>query len=99
LDVLYSDVTRQLSDRFMFERDVERLAAGRKVSVPILATNRETGAEHWIALASPIAIKIPADRALRELPYAQCEPIICVNDLLVRRNLPSAVRMVEERLG
>ncbi|MGC5779960.1 DEAD/DEAH box helicase [Methylobacterium sp. NFXW15] len=99
LDVLFSDVTRQLSDRFMFERGVERTAAGKKVTVPILATNRETGAEHWIALASPVAIKIPTDRALRELPYAQSEPIICVNDLLVRRNLPAAVRMVEERLG
>jgi hypothetical protein len=51
-----------------------------------------------LALNSPIAPDVPADATLRTLLAAGTD-IVCVDDLLVRRNLPAAIRNLREALG
>lgn len=56
------------------------------------------GAETWIALSSPVAPDVAATAELRELAEEQVQPIVYVDDLLVRRNLPAAVEIVRQML-
>jgi hypothetical protein len=57
-------------------------------------TSRAGGRETWIALHSPIAPGVPAENDLREAVGANDGRIVCIDDLLVRRNLPAAIRQV-----
>ena len=95
LGVLFDDLTRQLGNSFEFRRDVARVANGQSVTIPILVTRRSSGAETWLALNSPVAPGVPVHRELRELK-ASANPIVCVDDLLVRRHLPQAVQTIAE---
>jgi hypothetical protein len=66
--------------------------------VPILATRLVDGRECWIALSSPVASGVPVDAALRGVDGWPNNPIICVDDLMVRRHLPAAVKELGDRL-
>jgi hypothetical protein len=66
--------------------------------VPILATRLVDGRESWIALSSPVAVGVPVDAALRAVDGWPNNPIICVDDLMVRRHLPAAVKELDQRL-
>jgi hypothetical protein len=96
IEILFADLRRQFSD-FKAEKNVGRRANDSDIVVPIAMTRNDTGAETWIALSSPIAPDVPADEQLRKL--ADTLRLICVNDLLVRRNLPAAIRQVLTRLN
>jgi ATP-dependent helicase YprA (DUF1998 family) len=93
LDVLSSDLTRQFASSFEFQRNVSREVGGITVIIPILATRRNSKAETWVALGSPIAPAVPVHDDLRALDMGRY-PILCVDDLLVRRHLPHAVKKV-----
>jgi hypothetical protein len=93
LNVLFNDLTRQFSATFEFRRGVARLVDGRTITIPILASRRNSDAETWLALSSPIAPSVPVHEDLRGLGAA-VHPIVCIDDLLVRRHLPQAVRTV-----
>ena len=98
LRLLCDDLDRQFSDQFWFERNTSRGADEEQaVIVPILATNRSTGRETWLALSSPIASEVPVHGDLRQL---QSPPacLVCIDDLLVRRHLPQAIHSVRDRL-
>jgi Domain of unknown function (DUF4338)/Domain of unknown function (DUF1998) len=95
MGVLFDDLTRQLGDSFEFRRDVARVVDGQSVTIPILVTRRSSGAETWLALNSPIAPGVPVHRDLREL-RDRATPIVCVDDLVVRRHLPQAVQTVAD---
>jgi hypothetical protein len=79
------------------ETNVSRRANTADIVVPIAMARKDTGAETWIALSSPIAPDVPTDEQLRKL--ADVSQLVCVNDLLVRRNLPAAIRQVLMRLN
>jgi hypothetical protein len=99
LTILFKDLDRQLSHLFRFQRDVLRTAPdSSRVMVPILATRSVDGRESWIALSSPVAAGVPVDAALRAVDGWPNNPIICVDDLMVRRHLPAAVKELDERL-
>jgi hypothetical protein len=99
LDLLFDDLRRQLSGEFQFEKNAARSSAqGASVSVPIVVTRRTTGRETWVTLNSPIAPDVPVQEALRRLSRSQPIPIVCVDDLLVRRHLPQAVQFVRNSL-
>ena len=91
LDVLFSDLTRQFAAAFDFQRHVIRVIEGETVTIPILATRRSSNVETWLALSSPIAPSVPVHEDLRALDAA-AHPIVCIDDLLVRHHLPSAVQ-------
>jgi hypothetical protein len=88
---------RQFPD-FKVEKNAPRRAGSRNIIVPIVMAKRSGGKETWIALGSPIAPDVPAIQELRELPADAASRIICVDDLLVRRNLPSAVKVLRDTL-
>lgn len=94
--MLFQDLARQLA-AFRFERNVARRIGAAEIDVPIVASRRTGGPETWIALASPIAPGVPADPGLRDALAAR--RALIVDDLLVRRNLPAAVRNVREALN
>jgi ATP-dependent helicase YprA (DUF1998 family) len=94
LDILFDDLTRQFSATFEFSRNVPRLIGGRSFAVPILAKRLSSGQETWVALSSPIAPLVPVHEGLRLVAVEETIPVVSVDDLLVRRNLPEAVQIV-----
>jgi ATP-dependent helicase YprA (DUF1998 family) len=100
LTILFKDLERQLSKSFRFERHVERSANdGTRIVVPILATRLADGREGWITLSSSVAAGVPVDLELRLVDGWPNNPIICAEDQLVRRHLPAAVKVVDDRLA
>ncbi len=99
LDLLMSDLVRQFGADFAFERNVKGTdpIAG-EINVPILATRLSTKSETWIALSSPLAPAVPTNVALHSLTKANTEKVQCVDDLVVRRHLPSASLRVRDAL-
>ena len=99
LDLLFEDLHRQLADDYRFERNASRSTVeGTVVNVPIVVTRLTTGRESWLALSSPIAPEAPVHEALRTIARRQPVPIVCVDDLLIRRHLPQAVQSVRNSL-
>ena len=93
LNLLFTDVRRQLSDQFELERNVSRTSSkGRKFIVPVIVRRLSTKEETWITLSSPIAPDVPVDADIRAAAPQNLDGIVCIDDLLVRRNLPAALR-------
>ena len=65
--------------------------------MPILAT-RKNGKQFAIALSGPLTPGHPADASLLGLKKATGVTLIVINELLVRGNLPSATREVQQRI-
>jgi hypothetical protein len=91
--ILYYDLVRQFPD-FAIEANVPREIGGRNVTIPIVMTSHASGRETYIALHSPIGPDVPAEDDLRPAVQAANAGIVCVDDLLIRRNLPAAIRVV-----
>ena len=93
LNLLFDDVRRQLSDQFELERNVGRAdGQGRQITVPLLVKRRSNKEETWVTLASPIAPDVPVDADLRAIAQVESDRIVCIDDLLVRRNFPAAIK-------
>ena len=93
LNLLFTDVRRQLSDQFELERNESRTdSKGHKFIVPVIVRRLSTKEETWITLSSPIAPDVPVDADLRAAAPQDLDGIACIDDLLVRRNLPAALR-------
>lgn len=97
--LLHQDLERQ-TDGFAFavDEDVNVPGVG-PVTIPILAT-RAGGKRFAIALAGALTGDHPADPAIADMREKWGEiPVIPVNELLVRGNLPAATRNVQSALG
>lgn len=99
-DLLFHDLERQGVDGLSLERNkVLSIPGLDSVVAPILATKRG-GAKFVIGLHGPLTPDEPTDEGLRELKeYAAIVPVILVDELVVRRNLPSATGTLLERMG
>lgn len=99
--LLFNDLQRQFSEEFLLERNsVRRHAKSGDITVPIVMIRRATKAETWIAISSPIANDVPIDPNLRRILAAdKSVPLLCVNDLLIRRHLPVAISSVRMSLN
>ena len=97
IEILTANLTRQFPN-FRIERNVRRSAGNADVTVDIIMTNATGGTETWIALSSPVAPEVAATAELRRLAVEQPQLVVCVDDLLVRRNLPAAVKIVQRSL-
>ena len=93
--LLLEDLRRQGLDDVKFEPDQEISVAGLgEVTAPILAT-RTDGARFVIGLHGPLTPNEPQTDVLRDLKeYSTAVPLILKDELVVRRNLPSATRDV-----
>ena len=98
LDLLYADLGRHLSDRVRPSRNACRRAGPREITVPIVITPNSGGAETWIDLYSPVAPEVPVSAELRTLESGMPAQLLCIDDLLIRRNLPAAVQQVQAAL-
>ena len=96
-EILYHDLTRQFPN-FVVKLNVRRMVGSKNVMIPIIMTSREGNRETLIALNSPIAPNVPTDTDLRTLSVANAISIICVDDQLVRRNLPAAIKNIRDSL-
>lgn len=97
--LLHQDLERQ-TDGFAFavDEDVNVPGVG-PVTIPILAT-RADGKRFAIALAGALTGDHPADPAIADMREKWGEiPVIPVNELLVRGNIPAATRNVQSALG
>lgn len=90
-DLLFEDLLRQGIDGLALERDRKVSTPGlQDVVAPILASKRN-GGQFVIGLHNPLTPDEPADVALRELKeFSPVFPVILIDELVVRRNLPSA---------
>jgi hypothetical protein len=93
LSILFDDLMRQFSSTHEFRRNVRQIIDGTEITIPILAKNKRSNGVTWIALSSPIAPGVPAHDDLRVVNL-QDYPVVCVDDLLIRRHLPRAVSVV-----
>jgi len=93
LDLLFNDLQRQFCEDFLLERNgIRHHAKLGQIITPIVMTRRASGAESWIAISSPIARDVPIDPNLRRvLATDKIAPLLCVDDLLIRRHLPAAI--------
>jgi hypothetical protein len=97
--VLLHDLQRNTDLGLVYEANATLDVPGMgEVTVPILAT-RGDGKRSVVAIAGPLTGEHPADPMIGRLreTWAGGE-VIPVNELLVRGNLPTATRMVEEAL-
>lgn len=98
LDTLFDDLARQFSTAFEFHRNVTRTIMEQSVTIPILVKCRTSAQETWLALSSPIAPSVPVHDDIRALGATDAIPVVCVDDLLVRRHLPQAVQIALKSL-
>ncbi len=99
-DLLFLDLERHGVDGLSLERNVSVSVPGLSgVVAPILATNPR-GAQFVIGLHGPLTPDDPSDEGLRDLKeFSAALPVILVDELVVRRNLPSATATLLGRLG
>jgi hypothetical protein len=90
-DLLFQDLERQGLEGIQLEREKAISAPGiGDVVAPILATNN-AGVQYVIGLHGPLTPDDPSDTSLQQLKeYSAALPVILVDELVVRRNLPSA---------
>lgn len=99
-DLLFEDLDRQGIDGLSLERDKKIAVAGLgDIVAPILVTNTG-GAQFAIGLHGPLTPNEPTDAALHDVKeYSASLPVILVDELVVRRNLPTATKQIIEKLG
>jgi hypothetical protein len=99
LNVLFDDLVRQNSAGVTYEKhqtvDVPGLGS---VVAPILA-RLSSGQTAIIDVGRPLATGEPNEPTLTELKEFGVPPVLVVDELLVRRNLPRATTGVLSRLG
>lgn len=90
-DLIFQDLERHGLDGLKLERDKTVSAPGLgDVLAPIVATNSR-GAQFVIGLHGPLTPDQAIDEPLQRLKeYSASLPVILVDELVVRRNLPSA---------
>jgi hypothetical protein len=75
LDLLADDLQRQL----YASCDIQRSARRNGRLIPIIVTNRISGTETWLALASPIAPGVPTEQSVRSYCHRLSASMICLS--------------------
>ena len=98
-DLLLEDLERSGVEGLSLKRDEMVAVAGLPdIRVPILATNR-SGDRFAIGLHSPLTPDEPPNEGLRDLmEFSSTIPVILVDELVVRRNLPAMTADLIARL-
>ncbi len=98
-DLLLQDLQRHGIDGLNLGRRQTLTVPGvGRVMAPILAS-RASGEQYVIGLHSPLTPDEPSDDGLRELKEFSAVPVILVDELVVRRNLPAATATLLDRIG
>jgi len=96
--LLYKDLLRQGDPDVRLKTDAQISTHVGKVTAPILVET--TGGKQFvIALSGPLTNDVPDDSRVTALLESDSGiPVIVVNELVVRRNLPAATRLVQSEL-
>jgi ATP-dependent helicase YprA (DUF1998 family) len=99
-NLLFQDLQRHGVAGLSLDRDKLLSIPGlMEVTAPILASSGP-GRQFVIGLHGPLTPDEPSDPALRELKeFSATVPVILVDELVVRRNLPSATAVLLDRIG
>jgi len=99
-DLLFNDLERQGIDGLVLERNQPFSIPGLTDAIaPILVTNG-SGRQFIVGLYGPLTPDEPCDEALRDLKeFGANIPVILEDELVVRRNLPTATARLLELIG
>jgi ATP-dependent helicase YprA (DUF1998 family) len=98
-NLLFQDLERQGIEGLILERNKTISIQGLSgVEAPILATKRDK-TKYIIALHSPLTPDEPSDERIRELKeFSASIPVILIDELVVRRNLPRATSNILKKM-
>lgn len=97
--LLLQDLKRQADDVSYQADQVIQVPGHGEVTIPILAT-RKDATQVAIALSGALTVDHPADPAIAKMRELwDGLPLVTVNELLVRGNLPAATRSVQAELA
>lgn len=96
--LLCNDLRRQGIADVQFTMDAPVSTNGITLTAPILAESKG-GQRLVIALSAPLTPGHPADPVVAKILADQVVPVVVVNELIVRANLPAATRRVIDRLS
>jgi hypothetical protein len=92
---LINDLTRQSDGQITYEESAKIQVGKQTFQAPILAVRKRDGAKFVVALSSPLTDGHPSDETLLKLSEADgAPPLVVINELLVRGNLPAATAEV-----
>lgn len=98
LDILFYDLSRSNDKAVTVQRAVACSIPGLgEVTVPILAASG--GRQLIIDLARPLCRDVPSQPGLEEVQEYSSMPVLLIDELLVRRNLPRASAKILKVLG
>lgn len=99
-DLLFQDLERHGIEGLTLERDKALSIPGLpEVAAPIFAS-QALGRQFVIGLHGPLTPDEPSNEALHDLKeFSATVPVILIDELVVRRNLPSATAALLEQLG
>jgi len=87
--ILYNDLKRLGVEGITFERNAPLNVPGaEELTVPILATTKS--GYYVVALSGPLTLNEPLDPGIKDLKECSSIPVLLVDELLVRSNLPRA---------
>lgn len=97
-NLLASDLHRQMEDDAKIETNISINTRVGMITAPILITRN--GRQKIVALTSPLTDGYPADPKIAELYESDSDvPVLLVNELIVRANLPFATLGIRNKLG
>lgn len=98
--LLYQDLLRQSPDGMKFTKDKAVSVSGESHRVPIFAEIEANNQNFIITLSGPLTPNFPADSTLRRFHSNEATsiPLIIVDELKVRSNLPNASQYVLQKL-
>jgi ATP-dependent helicase YprA (DUF1998 family) len=99
-DILFEDLNRHGVESLTMGRDVTLEIPGLgEITAPIAITNAQ-GNQFVVGLHGPLTPDEPSEPELREVKeFSSAIPVILIDELVVRRNLPSATAILLERVG
>ena len=96
--LLYNDLRRQSPTGVRFSMDAVLSVGGTILTAPILA-EVAGGQRFVVALSAPLTPGHPADPVVAGVRADRAISVVVENELIVRRNLPSATRRVIQQLN
>ena len=98
-DILFEDIERQGLDGVTLGRNISMSVPGLgSIMVPILVSNSNKE-QFAVGLHNPLTPDLSPDPGLDDLKEYSTIPVLLVDELVVRRNLPSATNSVLDKFG
>jgi ATP-dependent helicase YprA (DUF1998 family) len=99
-NLLFEDLLRHGIDGITVGRSETMSAPGLGEVVAPIAITKHDGTHLVVGLHNPLTPDDPADSGLRDLKeFSPALPVVIIDELLVRRNLPTATAKLIKRIG